>query len=220
MNWYKRSQQNRKEYLEQAALKEYGETENIDWAGYILDDGRMLNFNEGGGFRSLDHRNIGGIADFGIPQEAFASATKTMNKFMNETGSVRVISHSGQLSIHSNTPLSTQQINTIKRNLKNYNNINVDIYNGIDEESSSGDKLLNTTVDLQFSHGEGMRFLDKINEAFKPPYTAKYEDDIYDQVRDIVGDYDYSNEDIDYDHDTEESINDLFGKNMFGEDWE
>jgi hypothetical protein len=219
MNWYKRAKQNKKEFLEQAALKHYGETENINYAGYILEDGRMLNFDEGGGMRSIDHRNIGFIENFGIPDNAYAAMTRIMNTFMNETRAVRVMSHGGQLSIHSNTPLSTQQISVIKRNLQNYNSLNVDIYNGINEEGSSGDNVLNTTVDLQFIGGyEKAEFMDNINKAFNP-YTSKYEDDIYDQVRDIVGDYDYSNEDIDYDYDTEESINDLFGKNMFGEDF-
>jgi len=219
-SWYKKAQSNRKEFLEQAALKEYGETDIIDYAGYILEDGTLLDFSEGGvgGIRSIDHRNIGAIADFGIPQNSYASATRTMNKFMNETGAVRVMSHDGMLSIHSNTPLSSQQINTVKRSLRNYSSLNVDIYNGIDEESSSGDKLLNTEVDLQFSAGEGMRFLDNINEAFNP-YVPKYKNEIYDQIKENLGDWDYTNEDIDSDYDSEESVNDLLGRNVFEDEY-
>ncbi len=214
MNWYKKAQINTKNQLEQEALKYYGETDNIDYAGYILEDGTMINFSEGGNIRLLDHRNIGWIEDFGIAPSEYAAGTKIMNRFMNETGAVRVNSNNNELSIHSNTPLTNQQINTIKRNLNNYSSLNIDVNNGITEENSSGDKILNTRIDLQFSPGEGMRFLDNINQAFNP-YTPKYDPSIYDEVRDIVGDWEYTDEDIDYDYDTEESINELLGRDVF-----
>jgi hypothetical protein len=43
---------------EQEALNFYGETKNPSKAGYILSNGKLLDFSEGGDERSLDHRNI------------------------------------------------------------------------------------------------------------------------------------------------------------------
>lgn len=43
-----------------SAIEEMGETDNVFQAGYLLPDGRMLNFSEprGGGDRDIDHRSI------------------------------------------------------------------------------------------------------------------------------------------------------------------
>lgn len=45
--------------IENQAIKEFGETEIFAFAGYILPDGRMLNFSYGGYQRDEDHRIIG-----------------------------------------------------------------------------------------------------------------------------------------------------------------
>ena len=41
------------------AIKEYGTTSNSRLAGYMLPDGKYLDFSEGQGYRTVDHRNVG-----------------------------------------------------------------------------------------------------------------------------------------------------------------
>ncbi len=45
--------------IESRALKAFGETDSLEFAGYILPDGTMLNFAPAGWQRTEDHRAIG-----------------------------------------------------------------------------------------------------------------------------------------------------------------
>lgn len=72
------------------AIAEFGTTKNINEAGYILKDGTMLDFSDkknGGepGQRIQDHRDIAGIYT-----EKLDSQTAYLNKFIEDTGAVRV----------------------------------------------------------------------------------------------------------------------------------
>lgn len=69
--------------IEERARKVFGETEIYSFAGYILEDGSMLNFSYGGYQRDEDHRIVG---------QFFKNATGTeaMLKFMRR-GNVRVM---------------------------------------------------------------------------------------------------------------------------------
>jgi quinol monooxygenase YgiN len=67
------------------AIKHYGLTESWQSAGYILPDGTLLDFSEGGGEgRSQDHRNV----EF-LVQKKFEYRTDAMNHFMKLTGAIR-----------------------------------------------------------------------------------------------------------------------------------
>ena len=74
-----------------AAVKHFGITENLDQAGYILPDGRLLNMGEQG-MRSMDHRQIGHV----IPDRIVSpesDGSKFMLAFM-KMGAVRM--HTGR----------------------------------------------------------------------------------------------------------------------------
>ena len=78
--------------IEQRAIKEYGITDSAYDAGYILADGQMLDFSEGGGMgRVQDHRNI--CQFFKYDPTEYAVTTKQMIKFMKR-GNIRVMPES------------------------------------------------------------------------------------------------------------------------------
>lgn len=67
--------------IEERARKYFGETEIFEFAGYILEDGTMLNFSHEGFQRDEDHRTIGQFY-------SKASGTEAMCKFMRR-GNIR-----------------------------------------------------------------------------------------------------------------------------------
>ena len=80
-------------------------------AGYVLSDGRMLDFSgkkDGGpaGDRAEDHRQLN------IPTEENISGTDLMNAFMRETGAIRMDNNTGLFDI--NTEPSSDQYSFIK----------------------------------------------------------------------------------------------------------
>ena len=66
------------------AIEEYGTTSSSRRAGYMLPDGRYLDFSEGQGYRVTDHRNVG-IAYEGTADEGW----KYMYDFMSR-GAIRM----------------------------------------------------------------------------------------------------------------------------------
>ena len=112
------------------AVKEFKTTNDINEAGYIMPNGRMLDFSakrEGalGGDRPIDHREIIRL------KEIKGNGTDGMIEFMNNTGAIRVNSHEG-LSIDISKPITPQQITTILKNLrgKEYFGIETNDING------------------------------------------------------------------------------------------
>jgi hypothetical protein len=71
------------------AIEEYGTTEDSNLAGYMLPDGRYLDFSEGSGMRTLDHRNVG-MAYEGTVDEKY----EYMNDFMKR-GAIRIMPEGG-----------------------------------------------------------------------------------------------------------------------------
>lgn len=67
--------------IEERAKKIFGETNVFEFAGYILEDGTMLNFSYGGYQRDEDHRIIGEFY-------SKASGTEALCKFMRR-GNIR-----------------------------------------------------------------------------------------------------------------------------------
>lgn len=97
---------NHKFSIEERARKMFGETEVFDFAGYILEDGSMLNFSYGGYQRDEDHRIIGQFF-------SKAQGTEAMLKFMRR-GNVRVMCHNGGYCFEFIKPLTRAQELKIK----------------------------------------------------------------------------------------------------------
>ena len=98
------------------AVREFKTTTDINEAGYIMPNGKMLDFSgkrEGasGGGRPIDHRAIARIK--GI--EGYY--TDGMIEFMNNTGAIRVNSSAG-LNIDIVKLITPQQKTTILRNIR------------------------------------------------------------------------------------------------------
>jgi len=94
------------------AVKEYGYTTNYREAGYLLPNGKMLNFSgEKGkhpGHRGQDHRNIGTVYASWEMQGA-----KAMTAFMND-GNIRVMAETPGVDISTTTEPTTAQYNMIR----------------------------------------------------------------------------------------------------------
>ena len=104
------------EYFRKAAVKEYGYTASIADAGYLLPNGKFLNFSgEKGksfGVRGLDHRNIGTIFEA-------TSGTAAMIRFMNG-GNIRVMAESPGLDIYAGIEPTKEQYASIKKMVREY----------------------------------------------------------------------------------------------------
>lgn len=96
------------------AKEYYGLTYNFNEAGYILQDGEMLDFsgkNHGGSknTRSYDHRNINIVMEGSEP-----TPTDSMTKFMKDEGAIR-FSFFGDYALLDMEQLPTRdQLSTIK----------------------------------------------------------------------------------------------------------
>jgi hypothetical protein len=86
------------------AITTFGLTDSFNEAGYILPDGRMLDFSgkrEGGtpGNRAYDHRDIGRVLGIG--------GSEALWEFMSRTGAIRSLPETGDLTI-AKKPTSQQ----------------------------------------------------------------------------------------------------------------
>lgn len=68
---------NHKYGIEERAKREYGLTNVFELAGYLLEDGTMLDFSCGGWERSQDHRNVG---QFFVGTHGSAAKVKFMKR--------------------------------------------------------------------------------------------------------------------------------------------
>lgn len=94
------------EYYRAKAVKEFGHTSNYNYAGYILPNGKMLNFGGEGNVRGQDHRAIGTIYPNG-------GHTDAMIRFMNE-GSIRIMAESPGVDISTSSEPTRAQYATIR----------------------------------------------------------------------------------------------------------
>jgi hypothetical protein len=112
-----RSEEKRKEAKEpdayearEKAVEHFGYTDNFGVAGYILPDGRMLNFsgdkNKGYGLRGQDHRAIGYVFENLKGNAALARFVKD--------GNIRIIAESPGITISNQTVPSDQQYAKIR----------------------------------------------------------------------------------------------------------
>jgi hypothetical protein len=104
------------DYFRKVAVKEFGYTPFFYDAGYMLPNGKLLNFSgEKGkhfGSRGQDHRAIGIV---------YANETggKAMLKFMSE-GNIRVMAETPGLDISSEAEPTPEQYRTIKKFVREY----------------------------------------------------------------------------------------------------
>mgnify|MGYP003109327709 FL=1 len=101
--------------LIQQSIKKYGTTEDIREAGFIMPDGKMLNFNmRGGNFRDTEHRRVGFLTTEGYNGVDFGP----MYDWMLKTGGVRVTGNQNRLYAEfAGKPTTTQ----IKKLTDEYN---------------------------------------------------------------------------------------------------
>ena len=102
------------------AIQRFGLTENINEAGYLLPDGRMLDFSgkkEGGtaGYRSYDHRQI---SEIGVP-EINGKHLSPMTLFAENTKSLRFDIRNGDVYVNTFSAVPTpEQVKVITSALK------------------------------------------------------------------------------------------------------
>ena len=101
--------------LIQKSIKKFGTTEDIRDAGFIMPDGKMLNFNmRGGNFRDTEHRRVGFLTTEGYNGVDFGP----MYDWMLKTGGVRVTGNQNRLYAEfAGKPTTTQ----IKKLTDEYN---------------------------------------------------------------------------------------------------
>ena len=97
------------EYRRKLAVEQFGTTDRFERAGYILPDGRMLNFAQNDGTRDTDHREI--LDAFG-PAEV-SNGTEALNEFLAD-GNVRVMAEAPDVDIAAKTPPTEQQLRQIR----------------------------------------------------------------------------------------------------------
>ena len=97
------------EYRRKLAVEQFGTTDRFELAGYILPDGRMLNFAQNDGTRDTDHREI--LDAFG-PAEV-SNGTEALNEFLAD-GNVRVMAEVPGVDIAAKTPPTEQQLKQIR----------------------------------------------------------------------------------------------------------
>ena len=97
------------EYRRKLAVEQFGTTDHFERAGYILPDGRMLDFAQNDSTRDTDHREILGV--FG-PAEV-SNGTEALNEFLAD-GNVRVMAEAPGVDIAAKTPPTEQQLRQIR----------------------------------------------------------------------------------------------------------
>ena len=100
----------RAEYRRQLAKERFGVTEDFKKAGYILPDGKMLNFAQSERTRDTDHRAIREV--FG-PAET-KSGTEALNEFLLD-GNVRVMAEGPGIDLSADTEPTAQQLEQIRK---------------------------------------------------------------------------------------------------------
>lgn len=145
--------------LEKAAIKEFGVTSNPRGGGYIMRNGRMLDFSGGDPYsRGIDHRAIGVI----FPWEA-KNRYEYISAFGRETGSIRMHwSPQGSedyFDIFSRpTKQQTQAMRNMITNVRDFkvefNTPNGDVVSTISGRGMRDFKKVEKEIDRLFSSGK------------------------------------------------------------------
>ena len=108
--------------LIEKAIQLYGLTTNPKEAGFILPDGKMLDFSEGRrNDRSLDHRNVVRLlddADEYTSEHSRKGITDAMEEFMRRTGAIRVSGYVSNVLIDCETTPTAQQWQAVNYMIK------------------------------------------------------------------------------------------------------
>lgn len=164
-----------KENVKEAAIKYFGLTNNIYEAGYILDDGRMLDlsgrhyasgYKDGKpvkgqpdylkGSRAVDHRELGED----IPLEK--SGTDKMTEFMHKTNSMRFHNLGDQIAANTVGMPTAAQLNILNRESKNAEGMQIDV------DSPDGD-----TVHGEYIENPNPSKIKKFYEEAKKSYDDR-----------------------------------------------
>lgn len=96
---YRPPTEKQSEAMLRKAVAEYGLTGSIYDAGYLLPDGSMLDFSEGGGMgRTQDHRNVGQVLLPAVARRyeaVYGGHSKAMAYFM-AAGAIRILAQPGR----------------------------------------------------------------------------------------------------------------------------
>jgi len=111
--WYRIAQSTFEIHPKDKQARElYGITFNPNKAGYILIDGRLLDYSEGQSERTLDHRDIENIME--EPEESKGDRySDYVEPFLNITGAIRASYMNNEWSIDIHTRPSDAQKNII-----------------------------------------------------------------------------------------------------------
>lgn len=106
---------NHKFCIEERMRKAFGETKIFEFAGYLLEDGSMLNFSHEGHQRDMDHRDV---------NQFFKNAqgTEVLMKLMRR-GNVRVMCGRDSYCFEYIKPLTRAQKNVILEAAENAENL-------------------------------------------------------------------------------------------------
>ena len=103
----------RAEYRRQLAVEKFGTTDTFERAGYILPDGRMLDFAQNGQTRDTDHREIMDV--FG-PAEV-TKGTDALDQFLAD-GNIRVMAELPGIDLSASVEPTAQQLEQIREMAK------------------------------------------------------------------------------------------------------
>ena len=139
------------------AEKYFGTTYKIAEAGYLLTDGKLLDFSgrhEGapGGYRSVDHRDISDAFDGDYGDDSY---TGGMIQFMR-AGNIRLSPESGGINL--SVKPNKQQLDTLDRYISNFRGEVI-----LDIDNANGD----TVVSVEYpKRTYSKRIINDINEYF------------------------------------------------------
>lgn len=144
------------------AINEFGETEISEYAGYLLTDGRMLDFSDGQDMRINDHRMIGGILDT-------TGYSEGMIQFMNY-GNIRLNNYGFEIVLPPTRPQRNRLIKHIN-NCKKYEGCCL-----IDVSNPDGFEIKSFSYDRNCPTADIMNDLDDFFEKIKDYLPTNYAD--------------------------------------------
>ena len=101
------------EYFRKKALKAFKTTANFNEAGYLLPDGKLLNFSGGErNHRYRDHREIGEIYEA-------TQGTAALNRFLSD-GNIRIMAESPGIDLASGVEPTQEQYAALRRFIKSH----------------------------------------------------------------------------------------------------
>ena len=134
--------------LEERAIEQYGITGDHKKAGYMLQDGTLIDFSEGYHERGLDHRDISSIMPKNNSYED--DYRNYVLPFTQQTGALR-ISHYGDWNVDMNSKPTNTQISYIVSTHRNGDPFTYDVpgQEGNYIDSASKDQVFHLLKKIQ-----------------------------------------------------------------------